>query len=57
MTDVAAARGFRSTFEAIGKWREEFLTQAAPRDPSTFPFVLMGNKIDLGAKVRKTMTL
>jgi|EP01047_Picozoa_sp_COSAG01_P024629 Ras-related protein Rab-7A len=44
---------FRATFEAIGKWREEFLTQAAPRDPSTFPFVLMGNKIDLGAKVRQ----
>ena len=36
----------RSSFEAIDKWREEFLNQAQPRDPDTFPFVLMGNKID-----------
>ena len=36
----------RSSFEAIDKWRDEFLHQAQPRDPDTFPFVLMGNKID-----------
>jgi Ras-related protein Rab-7A len=28
-------------------WRDEFLTQAAPRNPETFPFLLIGNKIDL----------
>ena len=37
------------------KWREEFLNQAQPKDPDTFPFVLMGNKIDAEAdrKVRR----
>lgn len=35
------------SFEHIDNWREEFLTQAAPRNPETFPFVLIGNKIDL----------
>ena len=41
-------RGYacRSSFDAIDKWRDEFLNQAQPRDPDTFPFVLMGNKID-----------
>jgi len=28
-------------------WREEFISQAAPRDPEKFPFVVLGNKIDL----------
>lgn len=28
-------------------WKDEFLTQAAPRNPENFPFVLIGNKIDL----------
>eukprot|EP01118_Nematostelium_gracile_P017615 TRINITY_DN758_c0_g1_i3.p2 TRINITY_DN758_c0_g1~~TRINITY_DN758_c0_g1_i3.p2 ORF type:complete len:203 (-),score=57.26 TRINITY_DN758_c0_g1_i3:114-722(-) len=35
------------TFEHIESWREEFLNQAAPRNPESFPFVLIGNKIDL----------
>ena len=37
------------------KWREEILNQAQPKDPDTFPFVLMGNKIDAEAdrKVRR----
>jgi len=35
------------SFEHIDNWREEFLTQAAPRNPESFPFVLIGNKIDL----------
>lgn len=42
-----------SSFEAVPKWREEFLNQAQPRDPDTFPFVLMGNKIDCAAAERK----
>src|SRR5690349_21860751 len=33
--------------DSIDNWREEFLNQAAPRNPETFPFVLIGNKIDL----------
>jgi len=35
------------SFEHIDNWREEFLNQAAPRNPENFPFVLIGNKIDL----------
>lgn len=31
----------------LDSWREEFLIQAAPRDPDNFPFVVLGNKIDL----------
>jgi len=35
------------SFEHLESWREEFLSQAAPRDPEKFPFVVIGNKIDL----------
>lgn len=35
------------TFETLDSWRDEFLIQASPRDPDNFPFVVLGNKIDL----------
>jgi Ras-related protein Rab-7A len=35
------------TFENLDSWRDEFLIQAQPRDPENFPFVVLGNKIDL----------
>eukprot|EP01126_Amoeba_proteus_P058550 TRINITY_DN756_c0_g2_i12.p1 TRINITY_DN756_c0_g2~~TRINITY_DN756_c0_g2_i12.p1 ORF type:complete len:202 (-),score=41.38 TRINITY_DN756_c0_g2_i12:85-690(-) len=35
------------TFEHLESWREEFLAQASPNNPDTFPFVVIGNKIDL----------
>ncbi|GAD98944.1 Ypt/Rab-type GTPase Rab7 [Paecilomyces lecythidis] len=35
------------SFEALDSWRDEFLIQAAPRDPESFPFVVLGNKIDV----------
>jgi len=35
------------TFENLKSWREEFLIQAGPRDPDNFPFIVLGNKIDL----------
>ena len=35
------------TFENLDSWRSEFLIQAGPRDPDNFPFVVLGNKIDL----------
>lgn len=35
------------TFENLDSWRDEFLIQAGPRDPENFPFVVLGNKIDL----------
>jgi len=35
------------SFEALDSWRDEFLIQASPRDPPNFPFVVLGNKIDV----------
>lgn len=35
------------TFENLDSWRDEFLIQAGPKDPENFPFVVIGNKIDL----------
>jgi Ras-related protein Rab-7A len=39
------------TFENLDSWREEFLVQAGPRDPDNFPFVVLGNKVDLESRV------
>ena len=36
-----------TSFESMTQWRDEFLTQAALRDPAHFPIVLLGNKADL----------
>jgi Ras-related protein Rab-7A len=41
--DVNSAK----TFENLDNWRDEFLIQASPSDPDTFPFVVLGNKVDL----------
>ena len=41
--DVTASNTFRS----LDSWRDEFLIQASPRDPEHFPFVVIGNKVDL----------
>jgi Ras-related protein Rab-7A len=41
--DVTAAQ----TFKSLDSWRDEFLIQASPRDPDNFPFVVLGNKVDL----------
>ena len=49
-----------STFKSLDSWRDEFLIQASPRDPDRFPFVVLGNKVDLenravgGLFVKKT---
>jgi len=42
------------SFEHIENWRDEFLTQAAPRNPESFPFILIGNKIDQENRVVTT---
>nr|CCA25017.1 Rab7 family GTPase putative [Albugo laibachii Nc14] len=34
------------TFQKLDSWRDEFLVQAAPRDPDAFPFLVLGNKVD-----------
>lgn len=36
-----------NTFKNLDGWRDEFLIQASPRDPEHFPFVVIGNKIDM----------
>ena len=35
------------SFESLAKWKQTFLDNAAPNDPSNFPFFLLGNKIDM----------
>jgi Ras-related protein Rab-7A len=35
------------SFDALESWRDEFLIQANPSDPESFPFVVIGNKIDV----------
>jgi len=35
------------TFDSIATWKDEFLHKASVQDPARFPFVLLGNKIDL----------
>lgn len=42
------------SFKALESWRDEFLIQASPRDPEHFPFVVLGNKIDLENRMVST---
>ncbi|KAJ3282867.1 Ras- protein Rab-7A [Rhizoclosmatium sp. JEL0117] len=35
------------SFDQLDSWRDEFLLQSSPKDPDTFPFVVVGNKVDL----------
>ncbi|CAL5386278.1 unnamed protein product [Camellia sinensis] len=35
------------SFDTLDNWHEEFLKQANPPDSKTFPFILLGNKIDI----------
>ena len=35
-----------ASFEALDKWKEGFIDNAGPDDPKSFPFVLIGNKVD-----------
>ena len=51
--DVTDAR----SFEALDAWREEFLVAAAPRDPDSFPFVILGNKVDVSDNPRAVSKL
>lgn len=45
-----------NTFKTLDSWRDEFLIQASPRDPENFPFVVLGNKIDLENRQVSTVT-
>lgn len=44
------------SFDALDSWRDEFLISAAPRDPDSFPFVVMGNKVDVIDRARAVPT-
>ena len=35
------------SFETLDNWRDEFLLQSSPKDPDNFPFILLGNKVDV----------
>ncbi|XAR62308.1 hypothetical protein NMG60_11017025 [Bertholletia excelsa] len=35
------------SFETLQNWHDEFLKQIDPTDPDAFPFVLLGNKVDV----------
>nr|XP_017102659.2 ras-related protein rab7-like [Drosophila bipectinata] len=37
-----------ASFIALDRWRDEFLIQANLSDPANFPFMVLGNKVDLG---------
>jgi len=37
----------RQSFAALESWRNEFLVQAGPSNPNQFPFVVIGNKVDM----------
>ncbi len=39
------------SFQHINMWKEEFLKYADVRDAEKFPFVLLGNKVDVGERV------
>ncbi|EEF30203.1 ras-related protein Rab7 isoform X2 [Ricinus communis] len=37
----------QKSFETLNNWHEEFIKQADPIYPDAFPFILLGNKIDI----------
>jgi Ras-related protein Rab-7A len=41
------------SFQALESWRDEFLIQASPHDPENFPFVVLGNKVDVDESKRQ----
>ncbi|KAK1565675.1 hypothetical protein Q3G72_032333 [Acer saccharum] len=48
----------KKSFDNLNNWQEEFLIQASPSDPENFPFVVLGNKIDVdggNSRVGKTV--
>ncbi|CAJ1051321.1 ras-related protein rab7 [Xyrichtys novacula] len=40
----------RASFSALEGWRQEYLIQGDPQDPFDFPFIVLGNKTDLGTR-------
>jgi len=44
------------SFDNLESWMDEFLVHANPNNPSTFPFVVLGNKADLAQTRRQVST-
>ena len=40
------------SFESLSNWRDEFLVQAGPRNPESFPFIVLGNMCDKASERR-----
>jgi Ras-related protein Rab-7A len=43
----------QKSFDSLDLWMDEFIAQAAPRNPKDFPFVVLGNKSDLAKTKRQ----
>jgi len=43
-----------NSFENLDSWRDEFLVQASPANPDSFPFIVLGNKVDRESERRVT---
>jgi Ras-related protein Rab-7A len=44
------------SFDNLESWMDEFIVHAAPRNPDTFPFVVLGNKADMASSKRQVST-
>ncbi|KAK4749375.1 hypothetical protein SAY87_026824 [Trapa incisa] len=44
------------SFESLNNWHLEFLKQADPANPHTFPFILLGNKVDVDGGHSRAVT-
>jgi Ras-related protein Rab-7A len=36
----------QKSFDSLSRWKQGFLENAGPNDPQTYPFVVIGNKLD-----------
>jgi Ras-related protein Rab-7A len=36
----------KKSFDDLEEWRKEFINSGNPTDPETFPFIIIGNKLD-----------
>lgn len=44
----------KKSFDSLVKWKQGFIDNAAPNDPATYPFVVLGNKVDKEANRQVT---
>jgi Ras-related protein Rab-7A len=44
------------SFDTLDSWRDEFLVQASPMDPESFPFVSLSPSLCVGARTRLIWT-